>query len=35
MDATKAEKQAMIEYFKSNVVSFNAVDQALTAWRNT
>ena len=35
MAATKAEKQAMIEHFKTNVVSFNAVEQALMAWRKT
>jgi hypothetical protein len=35
MAATKAEKQVMIEHFKTNVVSFNAVEQALAAWRKT
>jgi hydroxymethylglutaryl-CoA reductase len=35
MAVTKAEKQAMIEHFKTNVVSFNAVEQALMAWRKT
>jgi hydroxymethylglutaryl-CoA reductase len=35
MAVTKAEKQAMIEHFKTNVVSFNAVEQALAAWRKT
>ena len=35
MGATEAEKQAMIEHFKSNIVSFNAVEQALMAWRKT
>ena len=29
------EKHAMIEHFKSNVVSFNAVEKALAAWRKT
>ena len=33
MGVTEAEKQAMIEHFKTNVVSFNAVEQALIAWR--
>ena len=33
--ASEDEKQAMVEHFKSNVVSFNAVEQALTAWRKT
>lgn len=33
MGATDAEKQAMIEHFKTIVVSFNAVEQALMAWR--
>ena len=35
MGATKTEKQAMVEHFKTNVVSFNAVEQALSAWRKT
>ena len=35
MGATESEKVAMIEYFKNNVVSFNAVEQALEAWRKT
>ena len=33
MGATKTEKQAMVEHFKTNVV--NAVEQALSAWRKT
>ena len=33
MGASEDEKQAMVEHFKSNVVSFNAVEQALAAWR--
>jgi hydroxymethylglutaryl-CoA reductase len=33
--ASEDEKQVMVEHFKSNVVSFNAVEQALTAWRKT
>ena len=35
MGAREDEKQVMIEHFKSNVVSFNAVEKALTAWRKT
>jgi hypothetical protein len=35
MGVTEAEKQAMVEHFKSNVVSYNAVEQALMAWRKT
>ena len=35
MGASEDEKQAMVEHFKSNVVSFNAVEQALAAWRKT
>ena len=35
MGAIEAEKQAMIEHFKTIVVSFNAVEQALMAWRKT
>jgi len=33
--ASEDEKHAMIEHFKSNVVSFNAVEKALAAWRKT
>ena len=33
LGTTASEKQAMVEYFKTNVVSFNAVEQALAAWR--
>ena len=33
--ATETEKQLMIEHFKTNVVSFNAVEQLLSAWRKT
>ena len=35
MGATETEKQLMVEYFKTNVVSFNAVEQLLLAWRKT
>ena len=33
LGTTDSEKEAMVEYFRTNVVSFNAVEQALTAWR--
>lgn len=33
MGATQIEKEAMIKHFTTNVVSFNAVEQALAAWR--
>ena len=33
MGATQPEKEAMIKHFTTNVVSFNAVEQALAAWR--
>ena len=33
LGTTASEKQAMVEYFRTNVVSFNAVEQALAAWR--
>jgi len=33
MSATDTEKQAMVEHFRTNVVSFNTVKQALSAWR--
>ena len=33
--ATETEKQLMVEHFKTNVVSFNAVEQLLSAWRKT
>jgi hydroxymethylglutaryl-CoA reductase len=35
MGATEPEKQAMVEFFKTNIVSFSAVEQALAAWRRT
>ena len=35
MGATETEKQLMVEHFKTNVVSFNAVEQLLSAWRKT
>ena len=35
MGATQDEKHEMVEYFKTNVVSFNAVEKALAAWRKT
>ena len=35
MGATEPEKQEMVEHFKTNVVSFSAVEQALAAWRKT
>ncbi len=35
MGATEAEKQAMVELFKTNIVSFSTVEQALAAWRRT
>ncbi len=35
MGATEPEKQAMVELFKTNIVSFSAVEQALAAWRRT
>ena len=31
--ANQSEKEAMIKHFTTNVVSFNAVEQALAAWR--
>ncbi len=33
MGANQSEKEAMIKHFTTNVVSFNAVEQALAAWR--
>jgi len=33
MSATETEKQAMVEHFRTNVVSFNAVEKALATWR--
>ena len=33
MGATQPEKDAMIKHFTTNVVSFNAVEQALATWR--
>jgi len=33
--ATVPEKKEMVEHFKTNVVSFSAVEQALAAWRKT
>ena len=33
--ATESEKKEMVEHFKTNVVSFRAVEQALAAWRKT
>ena len=35
MGVTETEKQAMVKHFKTNVVSFNAVEQALSIWRKT
>jgi hydroxymethylglutaryl-CoA reductase len=35
MGATEPEKQAMVEFFKTKIVSFSAVEQALAAWRRT
>jgi hydroxymethylglutaryl-CoA reductase len=35
LGATDSEKIAMVDYFKKNVVSFNAVEQELEAWRKT
>ena len=33
MGTTQPEKEAMVKHFTTNVVSFNAVEQALAAWR--
>ncbi|MEC7454872.1 MAG: hydroxymethylglutaryl-CoA reductase, partial [Bacteroidota bacterium] len=33
MGANQSEKEAMIKHFTTNVVSYNAVEQTLAAWR--
>jgi hydroxymethylglutaryl-CoA reductase len=33
LGATSKEKNAMIAHFKTNAISFNSVEQALTTWR--
>jgi hydroxymethylglutaryl-CoA reductase len=33
LGATSKEKTAMIAHFKTNTISFNSVEQALTTWR--